>query len=218
VEHFPQSVWKSSLWPRLEAAVTTVKAKLEAIANVTMILVALATGYVALGKYIVSYRMPRWVMAGDRLAKIPNLDWKQHRHTLVLVLNAGCLFCERSAPFYQMLADVQAARRNDLGLVAVFPNEGEAVRQFMTRVGLHIASLTGVPLGTLRVSGTPTLMLVDKDGRVERAWIGTLTPSEQLDLLRVASVSQGCSTGELAVPQAGGTDNCEVGTTAQSKN
>lgn len=193
------------------------KSKLEAIANATMILVALATGYVMLGRYIAN-RTPRWVMAGDRMATIPNLDWKQHRHTLVLALNTGCLFCERSGPFYQMLAGMQVPGRDDLGIVAVFPNEHEAVRQFMTHVGLHIPSIAAVPLEGLHVNGTPTLMLVDNEGRVERTWIGTLTPSEQLDLLKVASVSQGCSTGGLAASQAGGTDSCEVGTTAQLKN
>lgn len=194
------------------------KTKLEAIANTTIILAALIAGYVAVGRYIATSRISRWIMAGDRLATIPNLDWKQRRHTLVLALNTGCIFCERSAPFYQMLADVQASSRSDLGIVAVFPNESEAVGQFMTRVGLHIPSFAAVPLGELRVNGTPTLMLVDNEGRVERTWIGTLTPSDQLDLLKVASVSQGCSNGELAASQQGGTNSCEAGTTFQSKN
>jgi len=192
------------------------KTKLEAIANTTMILVALTTGYVMLGRYIAN-RTPRWVMAGDCLATIPNLDWNQHRHTLVLALNTGCHFCEQSAPFYQVLARTQVPGRDDLGIVAVFPNEREAVRQFMTHVGLHIPSVAAVPLEGLHVNGTPTLMLVDNEGRVERTWIGTLTPSEEFDLLKVASVSRGCATAELAASQAGGTDSC-AGATAQSQN
>ncbi len=47
------------------------KTKLEAIANVTVIVVALAVGYVVLGRYVEAYRTPRSVAAGDRLGKIP---------------------------------------------------------------------------------------------------------------------------------------------------
>jgi hypothetical protein len=90
------------------------KTKLEAIANVTVIVVALAVGYVVLGRYVAAYRTPRPIAAGDRLAAIPNLDWKQHRHTLVLALNTGCHFCEQSVPFYQRLADMQTTGGDDL--------------------------------------------------------------------------------------------------------
>lgn len=177
------------------------KAKLETIANATIILVALVTGYVGLPKYIASFRAPHWVKAGDRLAAIPNFDWKQHRHTLVLALNTNCHFCEQSAPFYQMLADVQVPERNDLGIVAVFPNEPEAVRHFMSHVHLRIPSVAAVSLGKLRVNGTPTLILADKNGRVKRVWVGTLTPNEELDLLKLVSFSQASSVGELAAVQ-----------------
>ncbi len=158
--------------------------KLEAIANVTVIVVALAVGYVVLGRYVAAYRTPRSVAAGDRLAKIPGLDWNQHQHTLVLVLNTGCHFCEQSVPFYQRLADMQTTGGDDLEIVAVFPNDGEMVRQFMTKDNLRIRSLAAVPLEKLRVSPTPTLILVDNKGRVERSWIGLLSPPEELDLIK----------------------------------
>lgn len=51
-----------------------------------MIVVALAVGYVVLGRYVSEYRA-RPVAAGDRLAKVPGLDWNQHEHTLVLALS-----------------------------------------------------------------------------------------------------------------------------------
>ena len=47
-------------------------------------LLALAVGYVVLGRYVAAYHAPRPVAAGDHLAAIPNLEWNQHRHTLVL--------------------------------------------------------------------------------------------------------------------------------------
>jgi thioredoxin-related protein len=162
--------------------------KLQAIANVAVILVALAVGYVVLARYVTEYRA-RPVTAGDRLAAIPSLDWSQHRHTLVLALNTGCHFCEQSVPFYQKLAEAQEPVRNDLGIVAVFPNDPEPVRQFMAREDLRIRSVSAAPLEKLRVNATPTLILVDDKGRVERSWIGLLSPAEQLDLIKFAFAS-----------------------------
>lgn len=124
------------------------KAKFEAIANVVVIVVALAVGYVVLGRYVAAYRASRSVAAGDRLGAIPNLDWSQH--TLVLALNTGCHFCEQSVPFYQELADTQEPGGGELEIVAVLPNEAEMVRQFMTKDNLRIRSLAAVPLEKLQ--------------------------------------------------------------------
>ena len=161
------------------------KAKLEAIANVAVILVALAVGYVVLGRYVSEYRA-RPVAAGDRLATIPNLEWKQHRHTLVLALNTGCHFCEQSVPFYRRIGEILEQGGIDLDVVAVFPNDPAQVRQFMSKESLRVRSIAAVPLEKLRVNATPTLILVGGDGRVERAWIGLLDPPEQLELFKTA--------------------------------
>lgn len=159
--------------------------RLEAIANVAVILVALAVGYAVLGRYVREYRT-RPVAAGDRLAPIPNLEWKQHRRTLVLALNTGCHFCEQSVPFYRSLGERQEHGGIDLDLVAVFPNDPAQVRQFMSTESLRVRSVAAVPLEKLRVNATPTLILVDNSGRVERAWVGMLSPAEQFELLKSA--------------------------------
>jgi thiol-disulfide isomerase/thioredoxin len=165
------------------------KAKLEAIANVAVIVVALAVGYVVLGRYVSARHAPRSVAAGDRLGKIPGVDWHQHDHTLVLVLNTGCHFCEQSVPFYQKLAETQGPAGNDLEIIAAFPNDANMVGEFMTRANLRIRSVAEVTLDELRVVATPTLILVNRDGRVERTWVGALSPREELDLLGVLSAS-----------------------------
>ena len=71
-----------------------------------------------------------------------------------------------------------------MDIVAVFPNDAEMVRQFVTKDNLRMRSLATVPLEKLHVNATPTLILVDKQGRVERSWIGFLSPPEELDLIK----------------------------------
>ena len=50
---------------------TSIKTKMEVIANVTVILIAPAVGVVVLSRYANSSRAPRSVVAGDYLASIP---------------------------------------------------------------------------------------------------------------------------------------------------
>jgi thiol-disulfide isomerase/thioredoxin len=194
------------------------RAKLEAVANVAVIVLALAVGYLVLAKYVTAYRTTRSIPAGDRLAKIPGLDWDPHRRTLVLALSTGCHYCQESVPFYQKLAQAQGPHADEVQLVAVFPNDPEAVRQFTKREGLYIRSVPDVPLKSLRVVVTPTLIMVDADGRVEQSWIGELTAREELDVMKAASASLGCSQDELAARQAGKREGCNSGSKVKSKN
>jgi thiol-disulfide isomerase/thioredoxin len=194
------------------------KTKLEAVANVAVIVVALAIGYAALGRYVAAYRTTRSIPAGDRLAEIPGLDWDTHRRTLVLALNTGCHYCQASVPFYQKLAQAQGPHADEVQLVAVFPNKAEAVHEFTRREGLYIRSVPDVPLESLRVVVTPTLIMVDAHGRVEQSWIGELTVREELDVMKAASTSLGCSPDELAARPAGKREGCDSGFKVQSKN
>jgi thiol-disulfide isomerase/thioredoxin len=195
------------------------RAKLEAIANVMVIAVALVVGYVLLREKVAGPRIPRSVAAGDHLARIPGIDWSGHRRTLVLALNSGCHFCQDSVPFYQRLAQAERPRGGALEIVAVFPNDPEVVRQVMDQEGLDIRSIPAVPLEKLGIFGFPTLLVVDGQGRVERSWVGLLTPRQELEVLNAVSGSaEDCSARELSAFQMGGNKSCGSGTDDQTKN
>ncbi len=195
------------------------RAKLEAIANVTVIVVALAAGYVTLREKMVSPRIPRAVASGDHLASLPGVDWSRHRRTLVLALNSGCHYCQDSVPFYQRLSQGRPAGGDDLEIVAVFPNDAGAVRQLVKDEGLVIRSVPALPLEKLGIVSVPTLLLVDREGRVERSWVGLLTPRQELDVLSVVSGStEDCSARKLSPLQMGGNKSCGSGTNDQTKN
>lgn len=181
------------------------KAKLEAIANVTVIVVALAVGLVVLRGQLAAPHTAPSLSAGYRLPQVSGIDWSRHQQTLVLALNTGCHFCQDSAPFYQRLAQAQRPGTEDVEVVAVFPNDPEAVQQLVKDEGLTLRSIPAIPLEKLGVAGTPTLILVDRQGRVERTWFGLLTPREELELMAVVSGSnQDPSASEIPAFQIGG--------------
>src|SRR6266853_1604756 len=83
--------------------------RVEFIANIATILVAVLLSAV-LAKTLIQPKKPSQqppplptIGRGTKLS-VPDVDWSQHKHNLILVLQKGCHFCTDSAPFYQGLA------------------------------------------------------------------------------------------------------------------
>ena len=80
--------------------------KIELIANVAIIIVAclLAT---ALVKIYLSAKPAepevRKQLDSPPTASSLNINWGQHRQTLILAVSSTCQFCSESAPFYRKL-------------------------------------------------------------------------------------------------------------------
>jgi hypothetical protein len=166
-----------------------VKSKIETAANVIVIIFAVVVGSVFL-KDRLSPAAPESnaVKAGDQLANLDGWNWGAHDQTLVLALRKGCHFCEDSAPFYRRLDTHQQQGEPNSSIVAVFPDTPDTVQEVVQSEGLGIHALAGVPLERLKVSATPTLLLVDRSGTVRKAWIGMLSPREELEVMKAMTV------------------------------
>jgi hypothetical protein len=163
------------------------KTKIETIANVIVIVFAVIVGSIFLkDRLSTPAPEPDAVKAGDKLANLDGWDWAAHDQTLVLGLRKGCHFCEDSAPFYQRLTAQQQGGSNST-IVAVFPDAADAVKEVVQSEGLRVHALAGVPLERLKISGTPTLLLVDRSGTVMNAWTGMLSPRQELEVMRAAT-------------------------------
>ena len=164
------------------------KTKIEVAANIIVIVFAVVVGSVFL-KDRMAPLAPEAdaVKAGDKLTNLDGWDWGGHDQTLLLGLRKGCHFCEDSAPFYRRLIAQQQQGGSNSTIVAVFPDGADAVKEVVESEGLGVPALAGVPLETLKISGTPTLLLVDKSGTVVNAWIGMLSPRQELEVIKAAT-------------------------------
>ncbi|HEV2492539.1 MAG TPA: hypothetical protein VG204_05645 [Terriglobia bacterium] len=164
------------------------KEKLEVVTNIVLIGLACVIGYhFWQARRTAENPPPAWVKVGDQLPSLPAYDWKAHDRTLVLVLRNGCRFCEESIPFYQKLAELEKSNRIDAHLIAVFPDDSAAVRQLVETERLAVEAFPGIELSQMRVAGTPTLILVDRQGRVSKVWIGELAAAGQAEVVTVIS-------------------------------
>lgn len=121
--------------------------------------------------------------------KIP-FDLTSRKRWLFLVLSTQCHFCQESAPFHERL--VQMLQNSpDMGLVAVFPQDRQAVEQYKAAYKVNFPNIiTDASLNNLQVRGTPTLLLVDQQGKVLKSWRGRLPENDEKEVkteLRLAN-------------------------------
>lgn len=149
--------------------------KIETVANLTIILVAILLGYFLIQKFFFQQNSqpPTEIVKGTKIS-LPDIDWKANRKTLLLVLQKGCHFCSESMPFYKNL--VEKTKEKGVKLVAVLPDSREESQQYLRENGVEIQEIRQFQLNL--VQGTPTLILLGEQGEVLNSWIGKL-PSEK---------------------------------------
>jgi hypothetical protein len=122
-------------------------------------------------------------LLGKTLPPLPDHDWKRQDQTLVMAIRQGCSFCEASIPFYRRLSDLRKADRIRARLLAVMPDPAAAASSQLQAGGVDVEGAFQQPLRSLYVSATPTLLLVNAEGKVVRAWVGQLTPQQESEVV-----------------------------------
>jgi redoxin len=111
---------------------------------------------------------------GASLPALTGYNWQSNSHSLVLVLRKDCHFCEESMPFYRKVYDLDKGDDLKVQMIAVFPDSAQEVNQVLHANNLPIPGISEFALSNLSVSGTPTLILVDRNGKIEKTWVGKL--------------------------------------------
>ena len=157
-----------------------VSKKIELIANLAIIGVAVMIGFVFWQKYTASLapKLPE-VPVGAKLV-LPEVDWAKNGRTLVLVLQEGCKYCTESAAFYQRLVR-ESAQRN-LPLIAVLPQPHSNGKKYLNYLEVPINEIRQSSLSDIKVSGTPTLLLVNQQGEVTKGWVGKLPAEKEAEV------------------------------------
>lgn len=158
--------------------------KIEVIANIFIILAALAIGGVLVQRYffVAEPKYPAQVepKIGSQM-NVADVDWAQQPKTLVLVLQAGCRFCTESAPFYKRV--IESVKGKNIKLLAVLPTEVEKSAEYLKELGLKNIEVKRSSLGSVQVGGTPTLILTNNKGEITAFWVGKLTPEKEAEVL-----------------------------------
>jgi hypothetical protein len=103
-------------------------------------------------------------------------------YTLILFARKSCVACEKAQPFIKTLA---ASLQGRAAVVMAHPDGADSSeaddRDYAKSVGIAEAATFVTPAG-LKVRATPTLVLVDRQGRVLHAWEGVGNAEKQAQI------------------------------------
>lgn len=162
--------------------------RVELATNLAIIVTALLLCTVLVKKYLLSPASPvadnvapakRPVQVGEKLS-IEGVDWAKNGQTLILALSTTCHYCTESAPFYQQLTQ----KRGSVRVVAVMPQNLDAGRQYLQKLGVSVDEVKQLPLESIRVQGTPTLLLLNREGVVTDEWVGRLPAEREAEVIQ----------------------------------
>ena len=101
--------------------------------------------------------------------------------TVLLLEASTCHFCKLSMPFYRKLT--AAAKEAGTRVVAVTYESPEENRAYLSQEGVRVDADVSNVVNNLPIEGTPTLVLVGRDGKVVDSWLGKLTEGEEQAVL-----------------------------------
>lgn len=175
--------------PRVLKMENRVSKGLETAANVAIILAAILLSVVLIKNYLLPGTPVDALSSGNavvdlqgKTVALDGVEWVASEQTLVLGLSTTCHFCTESMPFYKQLIDGHA----NVKTIAVFSQPLEDAKKYLQLHGVSVTDVRSANFETLGIDGTPTILLVDREGKVIKSWRGKLdavTETEVLDLL-----------------------------------
>ena len=140
------------------------------------------------GKPRLAPRPAAALKSGTRAPTVAGLNYAESDRTLVLFLSTHCNYCTKSVPFYRDLSSrVAGKKQSTFGtrrLVAVFAQSNEDVAAFKKRTNLDIEAVTNVSVEEAVVPGTPTVVLVSRDGVILQSWVGSASKETESAIIQ----------------------------------
>jgi|ERR1700741_4478753 len=166
----------------MERSTKSLRRVLEISANLGIVIVAL----IIVGNFVASkWRTKREIdtLTTGSQVSLSGVKWEDGS-TLVLALQRGCRYCNESAPFYRRLWQQRSG--SEPRMIAVVPGDKAEVDKYLNELGVAVDGIVNASLADIHVSATPTLVLVDRSGRVSNVWVGKLDSNRENEVIQRA--------------------------------
>lgn len=166
------------------------KPTLETVANLTIVI----TGLFGIGvlasratndRQVPDRPEPARYQIGEQVEKALAIDFSKAQRTVVLVLNSGCVYCTRSLPFYRELVAKRSTDIASTRLVAVGVESKDQLSKYLESNGLKVDEVLSIGNGSIKQTGTPAILLVDRSRTVKGFWGGLLAPDKEREVFAV---------------------------------
>lgn len=166
------------------------KSTLDTLANIAIILVCAIAAFVLIRNQFFpsQQRMPGappQVEKGESFDQLKAVVPAGTNRALVVAVSPTCHFCNDSMPFYKRLIDERNQKGSQVKVIAAVPAEeakAEEAKKFAD-AGAQPDGMVHVDFSSIKVPGTPTLLLVDNNGKVLDVWVGKQDEKGEQDIL-----------------------------------
>jgi thiol-disulfide isomerase/thioredoxin len=111
-----------------------------------------------------------------KVIRVSGLTFPRPRASVLLVISTSCHFCQESLPFYSALSSSLGGKAD---ILAVLPQPQQEAAEFLKAANVEVTQLATASPSQLGVGGTPTLLLLDPNGKVQDVWLGRLDEVRQ---------------------------------------
>lgn len=171
---------------------TSNKSTLDTIANIAIILVCLIAAFILIYNNFFKNNQqqaggprPPEVKVGEQFDSLRQVVPAGAEKALVVALSPTCHFCTESMPFYKKLIDQRNQKGSNVKIVTAVPAEAAKAEEqkTMTTSGVNPDALVALDFSNIKVPGTPTILLVDNQGKVLDVWVGKQDSSGEEEIL-----------------------------------
>jgi hypothetical protein len=167
--------------------------RLEAVANCATTVVSVLLSIVLVKAFLLPPKPASKPGAQDQTQKgkdmrplLKDVDWSKTGRTVVFALSTQCHFCSASAPFLRKVVQ-EVGRAQGVKTLAVLPQPVAEAQNYLSSEGVHVDGIVQAEMSSIGVIGTPTWLIVNRDGIVTDAWVGKLDPAGEDQVLRALS-------------------------------
>lgn len=131
-------------------------------------------------------KLPKGPVSRDRFRV---LTGRKTGRLLFLRFPRRAISALKAHPYFQRVVK-EGGAGSSLRLLAILPQPTGEARQYLSSEGVRVDDVRQVPLESIGVSGTPTLLLVDGAGIVTDLWVGKVPPEEEDQVLAILHKNQ----------------------------
>jgi len=154
-------------------------ARLEKISRIVLLFAALASlGLVANRIYSHRQSTTATPRPGTSIV-LPQVRWSATKYNVVLAISTDCHYCRESAAFYHNLA----ALPEQANVIIVSNDDRAAIERFLKSQAISASQIVYAAFEDIGVRGTPTVLVVNQSGVVQKVLAGKQSPEEEAKFL-----------------------------------
>lgn len=176
--------------PTPQAPAPKAKSTLDTVANIAIILVCAIAAFILIRNHFFNPNQaggppPPEIETGERYDALGQVVPAGAERALVVALSPTCHFCNESMPFYKRLVDERNQKGSKVKVIAAVPREEAKAeeQQKLAAAGVQPDGLVVLNFDSVKLRGTPTIVLVDNQGEVHEVWVGKQPQSGEEEIL-----------------------------------